>query len=148
MTVERFGCDVTITYDVEVADCLNDFQFTNFTAQSVGNPVEAQLDWTTRYETNGGTLFVEHSKNGDYYEVVDHRDGNGSANQYNSYSAMHVEPSKGLNYYRIKYVNLTGGVTYSDVEVIAIEDEVNIFVYPNPTVNDTSFTPDEAQLTL
>ena len=134
LTVERFGCSLTVYYEVEVADCLNDFQFTEFTAQPMGDPVEVQLDWTTRFEANGGALFVEHSKNGDYFDVVDTRNANGSANQYNSYSAMHVEPSSGLNYYRIKYVDATGSVTYSETEVVAVEDRFNIFVYPNPVV--------------
>jgi len=132
LTVENDGCSQTIDYTLEVVNCL-DFEITNFTATARANGEEAELDWTTNYEMNNSTYYLQHSKTGFDFKTFGNQAANGSAQIVNSYSGTHEDPYYGLNYYRIKYIDPNGNVVYSEVEAVIFgEVEDNINVFPNP----------------
>ena len=136
LTVENMGCSLSITYELEVVNCLNNFVFTSFSADPEPSGTEVLLNWTTQYEVNGSRYFLEHSKNGDDFQSFEVRNAKGSAQEFNGYQAIHAEPYYGVNYYRIKYVSANGTVTYSKVEAVVFDNGTkDIHVYPNPIVD-------------
>ena len=138
LTVVNMGCSISIPYEFEVTNCLNNFVFTNFLAQPEPSEIEVLLNWTTQYEVNESRYFLEYSKNGDNFQTFEMRNASGSALEYNSYQAVHTEPYYGVNYYRIKYVAANGQATYSKVEAVVFNNGTrDIYVYPNPVVDYT-----------
>ena len=132
LTVERFGCSVTIDYTLDVIDCLDNFEYTAFIVEPT-NDTEVLLNWSTRYEVTGSNLFLQHSKNGDVFTTFEVRNAVGSVQQENSYTGVHVEPFYGVNYYRIKYVAPNGHTVFSRVETVVFDNGVSdINVFPNP----------------
>ena len=138
LTVENMGCSISTIYELEVVNCLNNFEFTNFSAAVTPNGTEVLLGWTTRYEVNESRYYLEHSKNGDDFQTFELRNANGSAQEYNSYQAIHADPYYGVNHYRVKYVDADGEITYSRVEVVVFDNGTrDIHVHPNPVIDFT-----------
>ena len=138
LTVENNGCSISTDFELEVINCLNNFEFTNFSVAPTPNGTEVLLTWGTRHEVNNSHYFVEHSKNGDDFQTFELRNANGSAQELNNYQGIHAEPYYGVNYYRVKYVDANNDITYSKVEVVVFDNGTrDIHVYPNPVVDFT-----------
>jgi hypothetical protein len=138
LTVENMGCSISITHELEVVNCLNNFGFTDFAVAPTPNNTEVLLSWATRYEVNSSSYYLEHSKNGDDFEVFELRNANGSTPAFNNYQGIHAEPYYGVNYYRVKYVATDGQATYSRVAAVVFDNGTrDIYVYPNPVVDFT-----------
>jgi hypothetical protein len=56
----------------------------------------------------------------------------GTAASY-SYNDIQVPPGK--NYYRLKIVEFSGKISYSDIAVVNLKENTNIIVYPNPVTS-------------
>ena len=137
LTVENMGCSISTTYEFEVTNCFNGFVFTSFSVEPEPSGTEVLINWTTQYEVNDSRFFLEHAKNGDEFQTYEVRNANGSAQQNNSYFALDADPYYGVNYYRIKYVDASGQVFYSEVEVVIFDHgSRDINVYPNPIIDD------------
>lgn len=114
-----------------------DIQFTSFTAQELSNRA-IQLSWKVQDETIGT-----------YYEVESSTDGisfssktliNASRSSASSYSWTDASVSSGTIFYRIKSVEASGKIAYSQILKLSIGSKGSkILVYPNP-VKEGSFT--------
>ena len=93
------------------------------------------LVWATATEKNNAFFEIEKSydaKKWSTYEIIE---GAINSNQRLNYAVEAIlEMKKAHIYYRLKQVDLDGGFTYSNIEVIDNElVAANVSIYPNPT---------------
>jgi hypothetical protein len=62
--------------------------------------------------------------------------GAGTTTQSVDYEKIHENPHEGINYYRLKQTDFDGRFTYSKVVSVTVESAPEIFVYPNPIVEN------------
>ncbi|MBX2940559.1 MAG: hypothetical protein KF880_10855, partial [Ferruginibacter sp.] len=92
-----------------------------------------QVQWTVTNENNVSRYVVEHSSNRSTFSDI----GTVAAlrtQQVAGYQHLHTLPVHGINYYRLRIYDLTGGYTYSET-VSAMWNEKTqpmIVAYPNP----------------
>jgi hypothetical protein len=92
------------------------------------------LSWTTESEVNNKGFDLERSADGKTFESIAYIPASAALNTTNSYNFTDESPYNGLNYYRLKQVDLNGDVTYSWVVKTSIKSG-NINIYPNPSTN-------------
>lgn len=103
------------------------------------NGMAIDLSWTTFSETSATGFYAERSPDGiDFIslEFIPTKavDGNNSTSL--SYSWKDVKPLEGINYYRLRQVDVDGKTQYSPVVRIAsLKGKNNILVYPNPVAD-------------
>ena len=101
-----------------------------------------QLIWETTTEINNRGFEVEHSLDGRDWKPLTFVEGQGTSYDVHEYKHLHSSPTKGLNYYRLKQMDLDQSFTYSNIvsiDVTATNKEADIRIFPNP-VNSGAFT--------
>lgn len=95
------------------------------------SPNGVVLNWTVGTETNLSKYIAEKSTDGINFEQFV---GINAANK-NQYSITDQRPSVGVNYYRIKFVDVNGKFGYSATKNIDynVSNKSGITVYPNPS---------------
>ncbi|HVZ58005.1 MAG TPA: kelch repeat-containing protein [Chitinophagaceae bacterium] len=76
------------------------------------------LDWTTAQEINSSLFVVEHSTDGSHYTAIGSVAAAGNTSQRTTYHFVDPKPQAGMNYYRLKLVNIDGSAEYSDVRTV------------------------------
>jgi hypothetical protein len=106
----------------------------SFTVQKQNNQVS--LNWSTASETNTKNFIVEHSINGINWHGLSILTAAGNSDNILSYNYTHVLPIAGINYYRIKQMDIDGNYSYSEIRSIRISNDAEPFkVVGNPIVN-------------
>ena len=102
---------------------------------------EVMLKWATASELNNEKFEVQHSTNEKPFEKIGEVEGNLTTLQQSNYSFPHQSPANGINYYRLKQIDLDGKFEYSDVISVLFENnEPSTFnIYPNPTEDGMVF---------
>ncbi|RYY51221.1 MAG: T9SS type A sorting domain-containing protein [Chitinophagaceae bacterium] len=72
-----------------------------------------QLDWKTSTEVNAAHFIIERSSNGQSYTQVARLTASGIAGA--AYSSIDYLPAQGLNFYRLKMVDMDGRFEYSKI---------------------------------
>lgn len=108
--------------------------FTFVTASQQNNAVN--IDWKTANENNVEKYNIE--KSVDDNNFVNSTDIKANNLTLNNYHWVDVYPGEGNNYYRIRSIDFSGKIIYSEVMKVYIEKRVpGIKLYPNPaTVNN------------
>ncbi|SDG18110.1 Por secretion system C-terminal sorting domain-containing protein [Dyadobacter soli] len=89
------------------------------------------LEWHTATEDQGDIFEIEHSVNGKKFKKIGNTPAKGIAGSH--YSFMHTNPAAGINYYRLRFVNMDGSRGSSKiVGVKTKEDGFVMNAYPNP----------------
>ncbi len=104
--------------------------FTSFTASEHGDDV--LLQWQTATENNNSGFEIQHSTNGSSWDVINFVNGSGNSNALQHYNYTHLNPGKGLHYYRIRQIDDDGHSTLTAIRIINIKGDPVIQVYPNP----------------
>jgi hypothetical protein len=107
-------------------------QLTQFTATPKTNSVA--LNWTTASEKDNAFFQIEHSVNGKDFKSIGSINGNGSSAQTISYSFEHNAPAEGVNYYRLKQVDVDGKFNYSTIKT-AIIGKASFIIKSNLVTN-------------
>lgn len=97
-----------------------------------------QVDWTVKTEQNIAKYEVEKSSNGIEFVKAGSiaATNNGALTQV--YGWFDANPVSGNNFYRIKVVEKSGAVKYTNVVKVTIgKGEVSMSVYPNPVKGNT-----------
>jgi hypothetical protein len=90
------------------------------------------LKWETSSGMNSNYFDVERSTNGTTWGSIGTvQAGSSSASQ--QYTFTDATPVKGINYYRIKQVSVTGQVEYSLIRIVNFNTKDLITILPNPT---------------
>jgi hypothetical protein len=92
------------------------------------------LDWSTATEINNSHFEIQHSNDGENWQVLGQQSGNGNSNDISEYSFVDANPNVGLNYYRIKQIDFDGKSSFSIVRTVDFSTEMVIQpnIFPNP----------------
>ncbi|HET6993434.1 MAG TPA: T9SS type A sorting domain-containing protein [Chitinophagaceae bacterium] len=92
-----------------------------------------QIEWNNLTEKDLVGYVVERSADGVSYIVINEQSPRSNNNDKQSYSAFDGVPEEGVNYYRIKVLELSGKIVYSKVIRVDIGKTNTAFaLYPNP----------------
>jgi hypothetical protein len=91
------------------------------------------LTWQTTNEENLKNYIVEKSIDANVFNqeavVIANNIG------INNYTVTDMNPANGVNYYRLKQIDVDGKFTYSGVRSVNFSKNHNAFVSPNPATN-------------
>jgi hypothetical protein len=98
------------------------------------NGAKVDLNWVTASEYNTKHFEVERSADGLNFTKLTIVTAKGNSSSVTSYDLVDPMPFKGLNYYRLKIVDIDGSFEYSNIVIIRIENSVQLVtkVAPNP----------------
>ncbi|MFP5040434.1 S8 family serine peptidase [Parasediminibacterium sp. JCM 36343] len=100
------------------------------------NGTNALLKWATTSEVNAQSFIIEHSIDGIAWQQVATLPANNTIGTHN-YST-YATPVDGINYYRLKMIDLDGAFTYSPVQTVQAKERDDLFIIaPNPASNKT-----------
>ncbi|WP_165836453.1 T9SS type A sorting domain-containing protein [Taibaiella soli] len=110
---------------------------TSFIAEAKNN--SSVLSWTTSGEKNSDYFNVEYSADGKVFNTVGTIKASGTTDLTHDYSFIHTSPLVGMNYYRLKVVDVDATFSYSNVRTVWFDNfEVGtVKVMPNPTTGNT-----------
>ncbi|MCO5249321.1 MAG: T9SS type A sorting domain-containing protein [Chitinophagales bacterium] len=105
-----------------------------FDANTVNNQF-VLVDWATATEKDMNKFVVERSKDGKTWEFVAEAPAQ-NLNSLVKYQTTDHTPYTGLSYYRLKQIELSGNVTYSQMKEVTIQEseKYTLTIFPNPTV--------------
>jgi Secretion system C-terminal sorting domain len=103
---------------------------TNFTATK--NKNISNINWNTLTETGNKGFEVERSNDGRNFTSLEFVPSQG--NTKNNYTTIDKAPKVGVNYYRLKQIDVDGRFTYSSIVSVKFdkEDIASFTFYPNP----------------
>ena len=118
-----------LAYTTATVNCVLPVSLASFNAQKIGDDI--QITWESVIENNFANYSVEHARNAIDFNEVANQPGTGNGSRY---KFLHTSPAQGLNYYRLKMVDLDGSYVYSDVKVVDFSSDRSkqLNVYPNP----------------
>jgi len=93
-----------------------------------------ELTWQTGEELNNSHFEIERSSNAQNFEAIGRVIGNSNSTTTQIYSYVDVSPKIGLNYYRLKQVDLDGQFEYSRIVSARLTGSGLFKAYPNPVV--------------
>ncbi len=115
----------------------------DFTATKQASTV--QLDWKTSSEINSDHFEVEWSKDGSSWTNIGNVAAAGNSSTTKSYGLLHSNPVlNGVNYYRLKQVDVGGMSKYSDIKIVTFGGKTGIKILPNPVIDKLYITSDQA----
>ena len=124
--------DVTIVSNVTCAPVPVTLLF--FSANEAGNNI--LLKWATATEQNTQEFVVEWSTDGANWQNAGIVTAHGNSNDIVNYNFIHRSPAKGINYYRLKQVDIDDHKTYSSIVAVRYENNAGISIFPNPVVQN------------
>ena len=92
------------------------------------------LNWATATEENFDYFEIERATEGTSFDLIGEVKGDGNSYRRLDYSFTDDSPEIGLNYYRLKSIDLDGTFEYSDVILVRFTSNVKLLVSPNPTL--------------
>lgn len=101
-----------------------------FKGQLVKDVVE--LDWQTASEKNNVGFEIERSANATHFENIGFVKGKGTVSTPQYYSFTDPKPNNGVNYYRLRQIDLDGIATYSNVIAVQFSPSIKLQIFPNP----------------
>jgi hypothetical protein len=97
------------------------------------------LQWTTDNELNADKYIVERSADGIGYTPIGNVPAYNNGNK-NNYNLTNNQPLAGLNFYRLKMMDIDGSFRNSPIRKINFDNAADDFtVYPNPVSGDKIF---------
>lgn len=91
-----------------------------------------QLSWSTKQESNSSHFIIERSADGRNWAAIGTRKAAGSSSLAIQYLFFDESPLNGINYYRLKLIDLDARVEFSPVRNISFEAPYDVTVTPNP----------------
>ena len=103
----------------------------NFNAQRNGKVND--LSWKTSMEQNTSRFIIERSTDGGHdYTDIGQVAAAGNSNTERSYHFTDMSPVKGINYYRLRMVDINSIFKYSDIKNVRNEGTADFSFAPNP----------------
>ncbi|MCP4124408.1 MAG: hypothetical protein GY751_21895, partial [Bacteroidetes bacterium] len=102
------------------------------------------LSWQTASEQNSDYFDIEHSTDAKRFSVIGKVKSQGTSYDTHNYSYNHLSPARGINYYRLRQVDLDEKFEYSNIvsarwEAEDLDGKTGISFYPNPATGNISF---------
>ena len=132
-----------IMIPTEIIPCvILDVKLGDFTATKQRDET-VLLKWNTFSETDNSYFLIEHSADGKNFTGIGKRLSNGNTSAGHSYDFIHIAPVGGVNFYRLKMVDLNGKAEYSSIRrVIFGKDNYTLSIFPNPAKNKATLVAD------
>lgn len=105
-------------------------QLLTFTGEKSGQTV--LLSWKTAQEQHNDHFEIERSADGNNFTTIGTLTGAGNTNAITSYSFSDTDPLAGINYYRLKQVDIDGRFEYSRFISVSFNNLHRLTVFPNP----------------
>ena len=102
----------------------------NFTVQKAGTI--AKIFWTTNQEINSKAFVVEKSTNQRTWSTVATVNAAGTSTARINYSVVDNSPAKGVNFYRIKLIDVDNSFEHSATKSVLFSNADVVLVTPNP----------------
>jgi hypothetical protein len=95
----------------------------------------ALIIWQTGFEINNAYFDVEASADAINFKKIGRVLSQGNSSTIVNYNFTDNNPVKGINYYRLKQVDVNGTTTYTEVKTVVFADidPKTVLYYPNPT---------------
>jgi len=90
------------------------------------------IKWAVSQQSNNKGYYVEQSADGVHWESLTFIPTNPHEDGGAKYSYLHDRPVNGKHYYRIKQVDLDENITYSQIKVVDIKNNIHVELSPNP----------------
>jgi len=98
---------------------------------------QSLIKWGTLQESNTLRFEIEHSSDGIAYAKAGSIMAAGNSHSAQNYQWTHTSPSAGMNYYRIKQVDIDGQYTYSGIIALLYRKGfTRTIAAPNPVTRD------------
>lgn len=92
------------------------------------------LTWATSKEEDFSHFEVEQAAEDLQFKTIGRVDGAGyTTDDTQKYSFTHASPVNGVNYYRLKAVDIDGSYEYFRVESVVVASPKSVYVYANPS---------------
>jgi len=120
-----------VEFDIEVESTLP-LRILSFEVHKNGGV--ALLEWKVNEAINTSHFEIERTDNSDFTKI-------GRVESINDlgileYEFTDIQPLDGLNYYRLKQVDIDGEFKYSPIRSLNFDSRQSIVVYPNPSINE------------
>lgn len=106
----------------------------SFNAKQAG--LVNEIFWSTAQELNSKYFAIEHSIEGVHFDEIGHVSAAGNSSSQHSYLFNDANPVKGLNYYRLRIVDIDNSAKYSLVKSVKNTGLANFSIYPSPAKNN------------
>jgi carboxypeptidase T len=106
--------------------------FISFNGQLTANH-QVKLNWKASVETDHRYFEVEHSTDGQQFNVLHRLTGSTTVSNY---QFLHTTPVSGNNYYRIKEVNLADRTVYTRTINVVVPENYKVSIFPNPVQDE------------
>jgi fibronectin-binding autotransporter adhesin len=110
----------------------------NFTVKTAGTT--NQLAWATATERNNTAFDIQRSPNGTDFTTISNVKGRGTTNTVSDYTFTDNTPLNGINYYRLRAVDMDGKATLSKNIAVINGTSKSDIVKVYPTVADAVLT--------
>ncbi len=94
----------------------------------------ARLDWTTTFEKNSKQFEIQHSPDAETWQPIGAVAAGGDHATALDYHFTDSTPREGVNYYRLKMIDLDGSYSYSPIKSVEFKTSP-IVVFPNPAAD-------------
>ena len=99
------------------------------------NSLANSLSWSTSQEFNSKYFLIERSADGNNFKQIGQINAAGNSNVEHNYQFVDVTPLKGINYYRLRLVDIDNSIRFSDIRSVKNTGLINFNIYPNPVKN-------------
>ncbi len=103
--------------------------------KSIAKDEGIQLLWQTASETNNEGFEIQLSSDFETWQMIDFVEGQGTTSDKQQYTYLDKTPNDGVNYYRLKQIDLDGRFEFSDIikaERTSKIPNTSLVVFPNP----------------
>lgn len=155
-----FSVEINVDNEQVESNYFNNFGIRRFNVKSSSLPIKmlsfkAQkekqkvlLIWETNLDINNDLFVVERSFDRVNFEEIGKV--NSKREVINKYSYYDLKPNMGVNYYRLREIDINGEFSYSKTVSVIFDDNNVIYISPNPFnsefVIDTEFNTDNNEL--
>ena len=94
---------------------------------------KAHLSWRTATEQNSDRFDIERSFDGLNFEKIGWVKAAGNSTSHIDYTYYDLNPKKGINYYRLKEVDIDNSAQLSEIKTAQFGDAMIFALYNNPT---------------
>ncbi|WP_254411177.1 T9SS type A sorting domain-containing protein [Dyadobacter diqingensis] len=125
-------CDTTfITINPPFDPCPMPVTLISFTATKMDNAA-VNLDWITSSEVNSREFQVEKSVDAKNWAILQTVPAANESKTNRNYRGLDQTPFSGMNYYRLKMIDLDDSFAYSRIQSIDAGETITTSLFPNP----------------
>jgi type IX secretion system substrate protein len=106
------------------------------------------LTWTTQQELNSSHFEIERSADETNWITLGTVTAKGNNASASDYGYTDESPLSGINYYRLKTVNLDGSYSYTNIKTIRTIQVKGIVIFPNPARNYVNVSINQSAVDL